>query len=94
MCIVDNHSNLIQMENQLKYYKRMFDPLEERNKYLMFEVKKLKIMLGDEFMDFIEIETQTNLQLTDNTAQTDLKEMVDFAVQKNVKAVKQIDNEV
>ena len=61
MCIVDNHSNLIQMENQLKYCKRMFDPLEERNKYLMFEVKKLKIMLGDEFMDFIEIETQTNL---------------------------------
>ena len=57
MCIVDNHSNLIQMENQLKYYKRMFDPLEERNKYLIFEVKKLKIMLGDEFMDFIGIET-------------------------------------
>ena len=43
MCIVDNHSNLIQMENQLKYCKRMFDPLEERNKYLMFEVKTTKV---------------------------------------------------
>jgi|688.fasta_scaffold1337195_1 hypothetical protein len=41
------------MENQVKYYKKMFDPLEERNQWLSLEVRKLKIMLGDEFMEFI-----------------------------------------
>ncbi len=68
------------MENQVKYYKKMFDPLEERNQWLSLEVRKLKIMLGDEFMEFIQIETQTELNITENEAQTDIKEMVDCAV--------------
>ena len=71
----------------------MFDPLEERNQWLSLEVRKLKIMLGDEFMEFIQIETQTELNATENEAQTDIKEMVDCAVQKNVIVVDQINKE-
>lgn len=50
-------------------------------------------MLGDEFMDFIEIETQTESNVMENDTQTDLKQMVDCAVQKNAIVVEQIDNE-